>query len=317
MRDIFHVLRDPDPNAGGGASGGDPNAGGQGGQQGGQGDQGAAAAAAAAAGSGQGSNQGGGWQDQFPTDLKNSPLLKKFPNTPEGLVKAFESHASLEKLMGNQRLVVPKDANDKEGWAAFHKAMGVPDKPEGYKFTEVKYPESMKGMGVDQAKFAQTVHQMGLTPHQADSLWKVYNQAQIQAYGDHLNQLQANLDKNINILKQEWGDKYQSNVEMGQYVINKFAANEDEANFLTATLTKDPAGIRFLAKLGTQFAENNISGFEAARFSKSPQDAKNEIDRILADKNHPYSNPKATQAEHDAAVEYVNSLYGVINRAKG
>ena len=48
------------------------------------------------------------WKQGLSDDLKNSPLLQKFEDTIEGLSKAFESHANLEKLLGHEKVPIPK-----------------------------------------------------------------------------------------------------------------------------------------------------------------------------------------------------------------
>ena len=50
------------------------------------------------------------WKANLGTDLRDSPLLQKFEDTPDGLNKAMESHANLEKLLGHDKVPIPKDA---------------------------------------------------------------------------------------------------------------------------------------------------------------------------------------------------------------
>jgi len=258
-----------------------------------------------------------GWKSHVRTDLKDSPLIKKFEDTPDGLNKALESHANLEKLLGHEKVPLPKDEKDVEGWARFNKALGVPDNPDGYKLPDAKVPESLKDLTFDKKAFSQVALEAGLMPKQAQALWNKYTQMQTGAYEKHLKQVQERVTESINTLRQEWGDSYNVNVEMGQLVINKFAPSEEAAEYLTAALTQSADGIKFLSKIGEQFAENKISDFQQKRFSLSPDEASAEIQKILNDPAHPYTNPKATQREHDEAVNYVNSLYATINRAKG
>jgi len=122
------------------------------------------------------------WKNNLSTDLRNSPLLNKFEDTPEGLNKALESHANLEKLLGHEKVPIPKDANDVEGWNRFSKAMGIPDKAEGYKLADAQLPESMKGITIDKNKFAEVAHAHKLTPSQTQGLWKIYNEINAETY---------------------------------------------------------------------------------------------------------------------------------------
>ncbi len=259
------------------------------------------------------------WKGFLKTDLKDSPLLTKFEDTPEGLNKALESHANLEKLLGHDKVPIPKDANDKEGWARFNKALGVPDTAEGYGLPDVRLPDSMKGMTIDKARFAEVARSQNMTPAQANSLWKTYNDINVAAYNSHLETLQANLTKTVNMLKQEWGAAYNTNVELGQTVINQFSEDKEMNDFLTSVLTSDPKGIRFLKKLGDQFAENKVGDFNVKRFAVTPEEAQAEIDKMSKDLDGPYMNQKNkfTDQEHAAAIERVNTLRTIIQRSKG
>ena len=260
-----------------------------------------------------------GWQSNLRTDLKESPFVKKFEDNPDGLNKALESYGNLEKLLGHEKVPIPKDANDTEGWARFSKAMGIPEKPEGYGLKDGELPEALKGNGIDKGRFSQIMHQNKATPAQAASLWKTFNEMQVESYNKHVTALQENLDKTVNALKQEWGDAYQGNVELGQMVLNKFAVDETANQALTAMLLTDPHGIKFLASIGKQFAENKVGDFQTSRFALSPDEAQKEMDDLRKDINGPYMNHagKFSENEHQAAVARMDQLLAAVNRAKG
>jgi hypothetical protein len=262
------------------------------------------------------SSMTGGWKSTVNTDLRNSPLLSKFEDTPDGLNKALESHANLEKLLGHEKVPIPKDVNDVEGWNRFSKAMGIPDKAEGYGLSDASIPDSMKGITLDKNKFAEIAHAHKLTPAQAKGLWETYTRENVSSYDAAMKAHQEQMTTTVNTLKGEWGDAYQTNVELGQMVINKFSNDQETNDYITSVLSKDPKGIKFLAKIGDQFAENKMGDFQMKRFSLGPEEAQNQIDKIKNDPNHPYMNPKATAREHQAAIDHVNSLYATITRAK-
>jgi len=259
------------------------------------------------------------WKDGLGTDLKNAAFLSKFENTPEGLGKAMESYGNLEKLLGHEKVPIPKGAEDKEGWARFSKALGIPDKADGYGLPDPNLPDALKGQALDKSRFSEIVHAHKLTPDQAKGLWKVYNEIGVEQYNKAMKEHETKMNETINRLKGEWGDTYDTNVELGQMVINKFSDDQDTNDFLTAVLSQDPRGIKFLAKLGDQFAENKMGEFQMKRFSLAPEDAQNEIDKMVQDLNGPYMNQKNkfTEREHQAAIDRVNSLRVLINKARG
>lgn len=258
-----------------------------------------------------------GWKDNLPSDMRASPLLQSYDNTPDGMAKAFNGYLSLEKLLGREKIVVPKDDNDTEGWNMFNKAMGVPDKPEGYGLEDSALPENMKDYSLDKQEFAQAMMEARIPKSSVNKLWKVYQQKNIDTFNKLIQQNQEKMNKNINTLKSEWGEAYNINVELGQQVINRFATNKEESDWLTAVLLSDPIGIRFLARTGDQFAENKVPEFQVKKFTMSPESAQEEITKLKADFNGPYWNHanKFTEREQRAAQDRVNMLYGVIQRA--
>lgn len=257
------------------------------------------------------------WKSNLSADLANAPTIKKFEDTKEGFSEAIKSHLLLEKLLGYEKVPVPKSKDDTAAWSIFSKAMGIPEKAEGYGLPDVEIPESMKGLAFDKAKFAEVVHANKLTPDAAKGLWTAYTEMMKQAYAKASNDQKEKLTGLVNQMKGEWGDAYQSKVELGQMVINKFSENQETNDFVTAVLSADPRGVKFLAKIGDQFAENKIGDFKYQRHALTPDEAQTEIDSIRRDPNHPYNNPKSTEAEHLRAVEYVNGLIGVTRRPRG
>lgn len=262
---------------------------------------------------------GGTWKTTLDNDLKGAPLLQKFEDTPEGLKQMVTSHLNLEKLIGQDKVPIPKDANDKEGWERWSKAMGVPSEPTGYDFPNIKYPDSMKGSEIKKEEFAAVVHQLRLTPSQATGLWQIYNDGHIKGYQQQLGAMQDKLQKMVTNLKTEWGAAYETNVDLGQAVINQFSDDQEMNDFVTSQMLADPRGIKFLKKLGDQFAENSVSDFNVKRFSVTPAEAKAELDKMRSDLNGPYFNrsKKFSQAEQDVAIERHNNLSAIIQRAKG
>jgi hypothetical protein len=278
---------------------------------------GAADAAGAVAGAGQAWN----WKSQLTPDVKGSPLTSKFDDTPDGLNKALTSYANLEQLLGHEKVPIPKDVNDVEGWNRFSKAMGIPDKAEGYGLADANIPKDMaaKGLTLDKNQFAEIMHAHKVHPSAVKGIWDTYQKVNVEAYTKAMNAHKEKLVKTVNQLKSEWGDTYDTNVELGQMVINKFSADKDTNDFITTVASSDPRLIKFLAQVGSQFAENKIPEFQMKRFSLSPADAKEECLKMSKDMNGPYMNQsgKFTDREHAAAVDRYNMLVGVAQRANG
>ena len=262
----------------------------------------------------------GGWKSQLRTDLANSPFSQKFEDTPDGLNKALESYGNLEKLLGQDKVPIPKDVNDVEGWNRFSKAMGIPDKAEGYGLPDAAIPKEMadKGLTLNKNQFAEIMHAHKVHPSAVKGIWEAYAKLNVQAYQKAMDSHKEMLTKTVNALKSEWGDAYQTNVELGQMVINKFASNQEENDLLTSVVSSDARLIKIFSKIGDQFAENKIGEFQMKRFTLTPEQAMEEVQKMKMDLDGPYMNQKGnfTENEHQAAVARVNGLLASAQNAR-
>lgn len=256
------------------------------------------------------------WKSQLSPDFANSPTMQKYSDTKEGLTDAVKSHLELQKMMGHEKVPIPKGPDDVAAMSLFKKALRIPDKADGYSLGDISLPDNMKDFKFDKTKFAEALLKVNATPEQAKGLWGAYGEMVKQQYTQALQEHQEQLTNAINVLRGEWGDAYQTKVNLGQMVINKFSDNKEMNDAVTALLLKDPAGIKFLSKIGEQFAENKIGDFKYQNYSKTPEELQREIDAIVSDQNHPYNNPKSPQLEHDRAVDYVNTLREALNKTK-
>lgn len=251
------------------------------------------------------------WKSKIGEDLSKAPSLGKFEDTPEGLAEAAKSYVNLEKLLGHEKVPLPKGPDDTEGIAQFRKATGVPETAAEYNLPDADLPGDMGNLAFNKDAFQEVIHKFGLTPAQAEGLWKAYTEMSGNVYASHMKGFQDTLNKNINALRAEWGDAYAGNVELGDMVIQKFSDDQAMADFLTSALSKDPAGMRFLAKIGNQFSENKIGDFQYKRFAMTVEEAQNELARIKNDPNHAYNNERATEKDHEEAVAHVNRLLAI------
>ena len=259
------------------------------------------------------------WKERISnSDLRNS--LSKFDDTPEGIGKLAESYNNLEKLLGQDKVPIPKDINDVEGWNRLSKALGVPDKAEGYGLADANIPKDLAQMGLtlNKNEFAEVMHAHKVPPGAVKGIWDVYQQKSIGAYSNAMKAQQEQLTKTVNALKGEWGDTYETNVELGQMVINKFSNDKETNDWVTASLSKDARGIKFLAKVGEQFAENKVPEFQMKRFSLAPEEAMEEVKKMKIDLDGPYMNQKGkfTDKEHQVAVDRANHLLGVYQKGR-
>lgn len=255
------------------------------------------------------------WKSLVSQDLANSPTMQKYANTVDGLNDALKSHIELQKMMGHDKVPVPKGPDDIAAMSQFKKAFNIPSEPSGYELADPQWGEEMNGVTIDKDGFAAIAHRYNLTPEQAKGQWGEYTSMINGLMTKHKQETEARMTGVRNELRQKWGDAYDTKVELGQLVVNKFTEDEGENEEITALLSQSPVGVKFLAKIGDQFKENKIGDFKYQNNTMTPEEAQKEIDEIRNSPAHPYNNEKAPEPERKRAIDYVNSLYSVINKS--
>ncbi len=228
------------------------------------------------------SNAAADWRAVLPADIKDDPSLKAITDI-NGLAK---SYVHSQKMLGADKIIVPnKYATDADWKNVFHK-LGLPETVDKY---EVKAKE-----GVDAAKdpffvgFKSIAHQAGVLPQQAQKLYEWYETESAKFIEEQQKVQKEALEKEVQALKQEWGQAYDMKVRAAKAVIEKFGG-DDFKEFLDQTgLTNNAKFAKFLATVGESFAEDTIKGDGDKAPVMTPQYAQKEINKVFADPKHPY-----------------------------
>ena len=270
--------------------GGDAGAGGGGGDQSGGDAAGATAAAAAAAeGGGNASGSGGGegsggdaqWYNGFGLSDKAEGdrtsdlqwLINKGYKDPKTLVTSMRQ---LESRVGGA-LVIPKEGEPQEKFDAYYKAIGRPDKADGY---ELALPEGASADDALFGSFREEAFKLGLPKAMADGLGKWFVAQQQDQNAAIVAQRNTEAADKI----KEWGPQADANKALAQRAATKLGiTREDIANIqmgFGAGRTLD-----LLAKLGGGMAEDSmIDGGARQRYGITAEEAKVELDKMDNDK---------------------------------
>lgn len=253
------------------------------------------------------------WLEGFSNpDLKNNASLKRY-DSPEKLAEAY---LNLEKTLGTEKIPWPKDEKDEAGWQRVYDKLGIPKDEKGYEVDDIKMPDALKGMAFDKASFIKIAHEFKLTPAQAKGLWGKYGETILGAHQKALADFTGKVEGARAALMQEWGDKFETNKALAQKVMNMFSGDKDTAEFIASQIGSNPLGMKFFAKIGEHFAEHSVGDFgpSGGGFTKSPAEARAEIEKIQSDPYHPYWGNKdkagqpIPQALHKKAVEQFEAL---------
>lgn len=150
-------------------------------------------------------------------DLRGYVQNKGWPDP----VEAIKSYRNLEKMNGMDKVVVPKDLNDHEGWDAYYAKGGRPDSADGY---QLPVPEG------DDGTFAQwgseLFHKAGLNVTQARYIAEAFNEYQASLQEEDGQSFAATAQSELNGLQREWGPDYD----------NKMAASQSAAQLIKQEL---------------------------------------------------------------------------------
>lgn len=193
-------------------------------------------------------------------------------------VAMASSYREIEKLIGGEKLPIPKDPNDKAAWDVVHRALGKPETPEGYGL------DKMEGLDpAFAAEASKAFHDLGLSPKQAAALVEF----QVNGVKSRAEAMEAEFQQkrqlDVNGLKKDWGNQFEPKVEMGRRAANQFGLDNAALESLERAMGTRAAS-EFLVKVGESFAEAPMVHAQAAPpQALTPETARAEISRLKAD----------------------------------
>ncbi len=227
------------------------------------------------------------FRTQLPTllgdDFYNDPATKQEPTKMFDNIKDIGSLAKMaataqrkatqneakyaEKYKGMVR--IPDEKASPEDVAAYRKAVGVPDKPEGY---ELAIPEEDKeGFTAIANEVRKAALEVGLPAKALSGVWtKVVAglAAQTKAIEDKGLALMAAEEQ---ALKDKYQGKYGEFVKAGDDALSKFKAGADVVKILdTFGLRNQPAIREFLAEIAPLVLEKGTIGGTGATGGEKP-----------------------------------------------
>jgi len=238
-------------------------------------------------------------------DPDNLAMIKtKGYKTPNDLAKGY---VEAQRLIGRNRVPLPGPDAKPEEIKAFQRSIGVPEKPEEY---DLKKPE--KGFYDDNTAgwYRKTAHEQGLTKKQASAMHEAYlghMAVQEQALSQ---QRQIDNTNMMNDLQTEWGSAYEPNVEIAKRAVAKYFPGEDGKKMLTEIENGVGSAqlVKICHRIGKNLSEDNIE-IGKSSYSKTPADAKQEIDRLYADPEFMKKFTDRNNPQHQWAKDQMSDLH--------
>ncbi len=246
----------------------------------------------------------GNWRDNI-QDEKLRGHAERF-TTPEDLVK---SHLDLRTKLSSAIFIPGKDADEKD-IQAFRKAIGVPEKPEGYEFKMPEGKEAGENDKAFQEAARQAFHKLGIPAPAAAGLNAWWNEmtsamqaAQVEADKQYAAQTEA-------ALKKEWGDDYDRNHALANKALESFFEKEGKEAFQTLEL-KDgrllgdhPEVVKAFAKIGREMVNFGPDPALATNEQTTIQEKFNDLQKRKMDARNAGKTDEAERLDAEQAKLY-------------
>lgn len=145
----------------------------------------------------------------FLSHFKDSPELSEFVGKKgwKDASSLVNSYRELEKMIGGEKIPVPKDANDKAAWDVVLKRLGRPDAADGYGISK------REGADPEFAKFAEGMfHEIGLPVHMAQAIADKFAEYGSKAQAAQEERFSQSVAADLEHLKSMdgWGPAYEA-----------------------------------------------------------------------------------------------------------
>ncbi len=252
------------------------------------------------AGSGDG-GQGGGtppaaasWLDTIEDVELKGYVQNKGWKDPRELADGYRN---LEKLLGGEKLPLPKGEDDAEGWSRVYDSLGRPQAADAYKIPT---------MGEGQEQFVKDVqskfHELGLSEKQGNALAEWYHGVQKGMVDTSVAGMAQKAEADLSALKQEWGGAYDENIELGRRAAREYGMDEAKLTKIEQALGTGEM-LKLFAQIGRSQGEASFNKGDggSGNFGMTPAQAQARISELKADKGW---TQKYVAGDADARAEF-------------
>lgn len=201
-------------------------------------------------------------------------------NSLDDVLKNNVDLLSERDRLRNTGIFRPGDEASDEDVAAYRKAMGIPDSPEGYEFPQGD--DITDEQKASQEAWSKHFHELGISGTQAKSLIEAVQRGAEEAQQRQIEADRELAEQTTAALKKEWGADFDHNKELANRAAEKMFGEDFED--IRSLETKDGRFIlddarllRALARYGREMAADNPSDMMDDTQRETVQD---EIDNL-------------------------------------
>jgi hypothetical protein len=190
-----------------------------------------------------------------------------------------KGYKNLETLLGREKIPMPANDDDTEGWDRVHQAFRPPDENAYVLEKPEEMPEGMVYNDDLEKDYRSFAYENGLTKQQAKNIHDKYVKMELERYTQHLKD-RAEDKANAEIaMRREMGDRKWEGFKAKTGAVYKRYADPDFAQFLTETgLGNDPRMIKMFGRIGM-----DMSGDTKLEGRSEPQMTPADVDKAISE----------------------------------
>ena len=242
--------------------------------------------------------------------IQNKDLLgHPFIQNTKSLEDLAEQGVNAQKLVGADKVLMPRDNWGESEWNEWDSRMGVPENGESYLYAgSDQKPEDFEGSPVQKILNAAKEHHIP-AEMMRNLVRSVTEIDASESSAASMNQ-EESLANAESTLRKEFGASYDKKLELANRAVLESAGNEMEEfrqlKLADGTYAGDnPLLVRMFSRIGEFYSEDTFVGEKSQkRFSMTPDEARDRYEKLSRtearfDSNHP---------EHNATVRELDSL---------
>ena len=259
-----------------------------------------------------GESGGGGWFGALDGETQGW-LENKGWTAEDGLTQMVRAHRSLEGMMGRDKVVWPKDAQDKQAWGEIHRRMGVPSSWEDYGLAPVG-PDGKPDAAVDRSYadgMAQVFHKLGIGKETATALASEHATLQAALTAADNEAFQRSSAQDFDALRRDWGGESDQRIAAAQRASRAFGLEPAVMGKIERAIGTR-AMVSLLSEIGTAISEDRgtgAGGFGAGGWL-TPEAANARLVELRGDQDWTrryFAGDKSAIAEYDRLISAVAS----------
>lgn len=245
----------------------------------------------------------------LPPEFQKEPSLQTFKDAGT----LAKSYIEAQKLIGAKRIALPGEKATDAEWDSFYAQIGRPDTSDKYEVPDVKMEDGLTPDAKKLETVKQHFHKLGLTGKQARGVMEYYmnslNESAKASKAANGQQSQAQIQS----LREQWGDKFDSNVDLARSVIKKFGG-DNHAEILkhldASGLGNNATLVRLMHSIGASIMEDTARRGDGGGLPVNDATrAIQEIEVLKTDAEFQKALGTASHVGHRAAVDRWTNLH--------